>query len=951
MSVKSFKFVSPGIFVNEVDNSQLPRLPDEMGPVIIGRAERGPGMVPVKINSFSEFVETFGEPIAGAEATDGWRQGNRIGPTYGAFAAQAYLRNGSPITFVRLLGEAHPDAAGDPNKAGWKMPQAHGIFLSTSASLANDNTTRLAGIIYTNSQTAFSGVGRVQDTATDVGSVRIKLPVPILESGSPGSAATQKLTLDENVVPAAAAGTEKIIVKHLPSAASGESAVDCLDIRFSNTSAVDVLDASPPLDHSPEPLRLTIGTANVAAGTGAGALNAKALAEKIAASVNAVASRVNITASAVTNGSDPAKHDVLFVSDHVGDGLSAGNVILTKTGLSGFTVQAQTAGTDADAGASGTKTFIVDFNPNSKTYIRNALNTNPTLVNSSINATPEKYFLGATFEQHISGMGNVDKVDVKKLTSATAASYIGNATAPSAPWVYSQFMGDPDSMTANLSKDDLTKLFRFHSLYAGEWEQQNFKISITDISAPTDQFDKYGKFSVEVRSAKDHDSAPVIFERFSNVNLDPSSPRFIGAVIGDQKMVWRESERRYVHEGQYLNQSRFIRVELAPEVDSGSANAELLPFAFKLPAHTLGDVDGYSYGASTTVIPKIRLRTTTKDDVKLSSSKSAYFGLSTAKPGDSSRHDDSYVDIVRRINYADDLTDSEDGDLFSLDLVKREGNVEATFTVPASGTQDALRDKSSFNGSSGAEGFAAVLTAGYDKFTLPLVGGTDGLDITEIEPFCDDRSGNSAQNHYAFNSISKAIDIVSDPEVVECNLMAIPGVAKQGLTNKLIELCENRGDALAVIDLTSDYVPAGWNTTKEQGRLPKVTEAVSDLRSRTLNSSYGCAFFPWVQCKDPISSRLVWMPPSVVALGTMASSAASSELWFAPAGFTRGGLSNGAGGIPVVQTRLRLTSKDRDKLYEANINPIAQFPAEGIVIFGQKTLQITPSALDRMLED
>ena len=69
MSVKSFKFVSPGIFVNEVDNSQLPRLPDEMGPVIIGRAERGPGMVPVKINSFSEFVETFGEPIAGAKCT------------------------------------------------------------------------------------------------------------------------------------------------------------------------------------------------------------------------------------------------------------------------------------------------------------------------------------------------------------------------------------------------------------------------------------------------------------------------------------------------------------------------------------------------------------------------------------------------------------------------------------------------------------------------------------------------------------------------------------------------------------------------------------------------------------------------------------------------------------------------------------------------------------------
>jgi phage tail sheath protein FI len=71
-------------------------------------------------------------------------------------------------------------------------------------------------------------------------------------------------------------------------------------------------------------------------------------------------------------------------------------------------------------------------------------------------------------------------------------------------------------------------------------------------------------------------------------------------------------------------------------------------------------------------------------------------------------------------------------------------------------------------------------------------------------------------------------------------------------------------------------------------------------------------------------------------------------LWFAPAGFTRGGLSEGAGGLPVLAVSQRLSSKERDRLYETNINPIAQFPAEGIVVFGQKTLQITPSALDRI---
>ena len=101
-------------------------------------------------------------------------------------------------------------------------------------------------------------------------------------------------------------------------------------------------------------------------------------------------------------------------------------------------------------------------------------------------------------------------------------------------------------------------------------------------------------------------------------------------------------------------------------------------------------------------------------------------------------------------------------------------------------------------------------------------------------------------------------------------------------------------------------------------------------------------------CTCKLTQSKAIAPPSVVALGTYSSAQRNTELWFAPAGFTRGGLTEGSAGLPVVQTRERLTSKERDKLYEANINPIATFPAEGIVIFGQKTLQVTPSALDRV---
>jgi len=89
MSVKNFRFVSPGVFVNEIDNSQVPASPAGIGPVVIGRAEKGPSLRPVTVNSFSEFVNVFGAPSPGTIGGDVWRKGqwSTSAPTYGAYAA------------------------------------------------------------------------------------------------------------------------------------------------------------------------------------------------------------------------------------------------------------------------------------------------------------------------------------------------------------------------------------------------------------------------------------------------------------------------------------------------------------------------------------------------------------------------------------------------------------------------------------------------------------------------------------------------------------------------------------------------------------------------------------------------------------------------------------------------------------------------------------------------
>ena len=156
---------------------------------------------------------------------------------------------------------------------------------------------------------------------------------------------------------------------------------------------------------------------------------------------------------------------------------------------------------------------------------------------------------------------------------------------------------------------------------------------------------------------------------------------------------------------------------------------------------------------------------------------------------------------------------------------------------------------------------------------------------------------------------------------------------------------------MAVIDLVGDYTPSYESRDSQSTRLGSVSDTISNIKNRQINSSYAAAYYPAVQIQDNLNNgERIWVPSSVAGLGAMAQSEARSELWFAPAGFNRGGLGNlgGRSGPRVIQARQRLDSSERDKLYEVNINPIATFPNEGVVIFGQKTLQQTPSALDRI---
>jgi len=838
MPAKKFRFVSPGIQIKEIDKSQLPRLPNAIGPVVIGRTMRGPGMVPVTVSSYEEFVQKFGAPDRGAGSDDVWRNGNTTAPLYASYAAEAFLKNSSPLTVVRLLGTEDVTAT-EEGGAGW--------------------------------------------TTTKTG---------------------------PNSDPSENGGAYGLFV--MPKTTDGVAVKGCL-------AAIIYLDN---------------------------------------ASLKLVGNGPNGTA--VSNDSALVKN--------IGS-----NYEFRMQILKGGVVE---------------EDLTFNFDKTSSKYIRKVLNTNPTMVNSEVTPSEsvKSYWLGETFETFLRKtvdptLGNVEG-DVYGFIGALdhtddATNHADFKSVESVPsmsgWVIGQ---DLNSVVDNYEAKKMPKLFRIvsgESDTGSDWEQRNIKISIFDIKKSNSIFDKYGTFSIGVRKINDTDSNPQFLEVFSGLSLDPNSSNYVAARIGDRRLEWIESEKRHREIGDYPNLSKFIRIEVNPLIEQGGLDPELLPFGFTGPTRfktftlnsdvlpsscmlTVGDAlphnidnfvntDGLDLTASLE-FPKLPM---VSDSVEAGALdfKQAYFGIMPTVGGTDKLNED-VIDLLRikpdGVSSHEESAKADYSFVFSLDdVVIADDNGSSTWTEGSrkAGNSHTAKELN----------YEKILDFGHDRFTMPLFGGFDGLDIKEREPFRNEgMEGHTRKTNYALNSVLRAMESVKDPEVLEMNLLTVPGITNKVVTKFAIDLCEQRADSLAIIDLDGGYKPSTENNKSESERLSEgsLSSVLADVKGRNLNTSFGCSYYPWVKVLDSESGQPLWMPPSVVALGTMASSQENSEVWFAPAGFNRGGLSLGSSGLDVVGVREKLTSKERDSLYELSVNPIASFPSEGIVIFGQKTLQSVPSALDRI---
>ena len=465
-------------------------------------------------------------------------------------------------------------------------------------------------------------------------------------------------------------------------------------------------------------------------------------------------------------------------------------------------------------------------------------------------------------------------------------------------------------------------LFKFHTLSHGTSVSSEVKIGIRDVRLASEVSDPngYGTFTVEVRrvnttniantpySSQDTDRTPDIVESFVNVNLDPDSPRYISRVIGDRYSTVTDAGDIVVN-GDYPNLSKFIRVEVDPGVAEKTNSETLIPFGFVALTSPIP-----MYSASL----NLAAAETLTSQVQTTYNSRNYFGFD--------------FDNLNNLNYLSPIPTSNSTTGSNVDFYLGDVSQDAGANFPTSATAYSGSLTTALN----ANTFTSNVSINTRKFMVPLQGGFDGArpnlpklsgtNIKSRNTFGFDCSGTATTGTKAYN---KAFALLSNADYYDMNMLITPGVIDSIhplVTSAARNLVEQRQDTFYIMD--SNALTDNIDTVVQQ-----VTN---------IDSNYAATYFPWVRVVDPGKNKPIFVPPSVVMPGVLAFNDVVTAPWYAPAGLTRGGLTTAIG------TYKNLSQSNRDELYENRVNPIANFPNEGICVWGQKTLQARPSALDRV---
>ena len=433
-------------------------------------------------------------------------------------------------------------------------------------------------------------------------------------------------------------------------------------------------------------------------------------------------------------------------------------------------------------------------------------------------------------------------------------------------------------------------LFRLHTIGEGTYANKEFKVSIFNVKAAGESnATDYATFSLVIRGFGDTDRKKSILETYNNLTLDPASPNYIAKIIGDRH-VTIDANGKQNETGDYGNRSRLVRVEVSAE---GSFPIIAGPFGHD---KYLSPISG-----SDTITPAVIFSTSSADNTASSTYRYAGIDLETSIVKVDNNH--FLAPIPNNAGHGTNAVFSFNSSPFNYELT-------------GSNTADVAKRQFTVAFQEGFDGVSPTIKIAKAEDSDWGAGNTQGFDL----------STSTASGSVAY---VRAINSVSNPDDFDINLVSAPGVIRRlhsYVFDKVVDMVESREDAFFIGELSD-----------KDDSIELVTS-----EAQNVDSNYVGSYYPWVKTIDSRTNKLTAVPPSVLMPGIYAANDAVAAEWFAPAGLNRGGIT---GAVSVLN---RLTHAERDTLYENKVNPIASFPGEGIVAFGQKTLQDKASALDRI---
>ena len=572
----------------------------------------------------------------------------------------------------------------------------------------------------------------------------------------------------------------------------------------------------------------------------------------------------------------------------------------------------------------GPKEFTCSFDKSSTKYISKVLGTD---VFDKDNGDYPVYvhevysnYLKSAYER-----GLVRGIQLDASYESEGDNFLGQWDTTISPMVVSEVRGGK-----------VADLFQVQTISDGEAANYQVKINIQNINLETMEFD------LVVRDFNDTDDNQVALEKYTRCSMNPDMPGYVARKVGTS-------------DGEYPLVSKRIMLIMALD-----APVDAVPAGFK------GFANNENFGADNDTLGSVTFKTKYFDAGDVETYDAS--GAPNIESGDKVRK--VMLGLSSTVGFDYDLLKykgaSGNTETTGFHLSKNAATITGATNVTTNMLGQTLEDVFGVGGYTNTTGFAYYTTP-YDlegkekgkldninfrKFTFAVYGGRDGWDIyrrtrTNTDAYIFGKNIYKSGHKNAggvFNELAdyansdyyaylQGIETYANPEAVDINVFATPGINFQdhsSLVNQAIDMVENeRADSL--------YIMNSPNITGATA----TDDIVAALDTASIDSNYSATYWPWIQVRDTDNATNLYIPPTGEVAKNIALTDNVSYPWFAVAGYSRG-LVN------AVKATKKLTLDDRDVLYKNRINPIATFSDTGTIIWGNKTLQVRESALDRI---